>query len=298
MPLNVEGILYDLGVEVIRESGDELIAKCPQHLQRTGREDAHPSWSMNTETYVHHCFSCGYSGTLNSLYRDLLGEVPEDLEWELSKQSVIASVSRVREPEHKAPEVNEWVLSQYVGVPGPLLERRRIRRESADFFGVRWDRTNGVWVIPIRDIDGGLMGFQYRQKGIVLNNPTGMEKSKTLFGMHLFKDENTITVVESPLDAVRFWNIGVPAVATFGAGVSEEQVRLLSRYFTVVIIAMDDDAAGQRAGVYLRKELKRRGTAVFFFDYSGLEVKDPGDVNSDEDLQKAWQAATILLPTP
>jgi len=92
MLLNIEGILYSLDIHVLRESGDELLAKCPLHLQRTGKEDGHPSWSINSKTYVHHCFSCGYAGTLTTLYRDLVGEVPEDLEWELSKQSVLAAL--------------------------------------------------------------------------------------------------------------------------------------------------------------------------------------------------------------
>lgn len=295
MSLNVESILYDLGIDVLRESGDELIAKCPLHLQRTGREDGNPSWSINSVTYVHHCFSCGYGGTLNSLYRDVAGDVPEDLEWELSKQSVLSTINRPKKEAYTAPTVSEWTLSQYSDVPDVLLSRRHLHRSSVDYFEVRWDRTRRVWVIPIRSPDGELMGFQYRQRGTVLNDPPGMEKSRTLFGLNLFRDYNTITVVESPLDAVRFWNIKVPCVATFGAGVSEFQTRLLARHFSTTIIALDNDAPGRSASQRLSNALHRRGSAVFFFDYDSVKVKDPGDIDDDKSLQAAWRSATLLL---
>jgi DNA primase len=62
----IEGVLLSLGIETVQRN-DELTGLCPMHLERTGREDSRPSWSMNAETGVHHCFSCGYKGTLVSL---------------------------------------------------------------------------------------------------------------------------------------------------------------------------------------------------------------------------------------
>lgn len=293
MSLDLEVILHSIGIEVLKERGDELIAKCPMHLARTGREDGHPSWSINSMTYVHHCFSCGYAGTLNMLYRDLMGEVPENLEWELSKQSVIASLDRPKEEAPTTgPRVSEWTLNNYVDVPDALLKRRYLLRESIDMFGVRWDKIQRSWVIPIRTPSGDLMGFQFRQVGLVLNHPVGMEKAKTLFGLHLFRSEPRITLVESPLDAVRFYNIGIPAVSSFGASISGDQIDLLARNYRSVISALDNDGAGNRAAHTLQHALRKRGCVVIPFDYSGLEVKDPGDVPSDALLLQAWNRST------
>lgn len=294
--LDIESILYDIGITVIRESGDELVAKCPGHQARTGKEDAHPSWSINAKTYAHYCFSCGYSGTLTTLYQEMVGEVPEDLEWELSKRSVILSLVKEERAEEvpEGPSVDEWTLSQYTDVPDRLLERRGLLRASVDHFGVRWDSVAKTWVIPIRTPDGDLMGFQFRQKGQVINHPTGMEKATTLFGLNLFKHQSDITVVESPLDAVRFMNVGVTAVSTFGAGVSDEQVTLLARNFRMIISAMDNDAPGQRATEYMRSVLRRRGSVVIPFDYTGLQVKDPGDIKWDANLRDAWEKSILL----
>lgn len=296
MPLDIETILSQIGVTVTRQDGEEYWALCPLHLQRTGKEDAHPSWSMNADTFAHHCFSCGYSGNLASLYRDLMGDVPDDLEWEVAKASFQSTLQRVEAEEPtEGPNISEWALRQYTDLSDRLLTLRRLKRESVDFFGIRWNKDDRCWVIPIRTPDGTLLGFQFRQKGLVLNHPAGMEKAKTLFGIHLYLHEPRITVVESPLDAVRFQGVGVAAVSTFGASVSDEQVELLSRNYRYITVAMDNDSPGIRSSFYLRRALQRRGCAVTDFSYDGLAVKDPGDVQSDEDLRNAWNRSNSLI---
>lgn len=286
--LDLESVLASIGVEVLKETGDEILGRCPMHLQRTGFEDRHPSWSINARTYLHHCFSCGYAGTLTTLYRDLVGEVPEDLEWELAKESLSAALDAPKEKVSSGPQVDEWVLSNYGELPDRLLSRRNLKRHAVDFYEVRWDKNNKTWVIPIRTPTGELMGFQFRQKGIVLNHPSGMEKSSTLFGIDRLTSEKKITIVESPLDAVRLFGVGIPAVASFGAAISTAQMDLLGRNFRYVVAAMDNDSAGHRAKDSLHKALTKRGCVVFDFDYTGLPAKDPGDIESDEDLYAAW----------
>lgn len=294
MLLDLEAVLSSIGVDILKETGDEVLGKCPMHLQRTGSEDRHPSWSINSRTYLHHCFSCGYAGTLTTLYRDLVGEVPEDLEWELTKQSLDTHFEAPKERPTSGPQVNEWVLNNYDDLPDRMLVRRNLKRHAVDFYEVRWDSTNKTWVIPIRTPYGQLMGFQFRQKGVVLNHPTGMEKSTTLFGIDRLRDERQITIVESPLDAVRLYGVGIPAVASFGAAISNTQMDLLGRNYRYVVSAMDNDSAGNRAKDSLHRALKKRGCVVFDFNYVGLTAKDPGDIESDDDLYDAWNRSFSL----
>jgi DNA primase len=299
MQLDVEGVLEELGVTVLRETGDELLGKCPMHLARTGKEDRHPSWSINTSTYLHHCFSCGYSGSLTSLYRDLVGEPPEELEWELSKQSVRASLDKsvpVEAPVVERDDLDtlEWMYSTYAPVPDRLLARRMVTRDAADFYGVRWDKEQKCWVFPVSDPDGRLMGFQYKAKGFFRNYPAGLEKARTLFGLFEMKAFSRITVVESPLDAIRLYGLGIPTLATMGAGVSAEQIKLLTLNYRHVIAAMDNDDAGARANSYLANTLRRAGCVVMVFNYSGLDAGDPGDVKSNKALQDAWHRTVTL----
>lgn len=292
MSLDIEGVLSDLGIDILRVTGDELVAKCPQHFNRTGKEDSRPSWSINSTSLAHHCFSCGYSGSLVGLYRDMTGAVPEDLSWEIAKTSVISKVIErpvVEEP--KGPAVNEWMLMHYADLPDKLISLRQLKRSSIDAFQIRWDTERKMWVIPVRSPKGDLWGYQFRQKGKVLNHPPGMTKGKTLFGLHLLTEDRAM-VVESPLDVVRLHGIGIPAVATFGASISDEQLTILSRNLRIIVAAMDNDPAGAVANRRLQY-LKNR-CVVLPFDYGGLEAKDPGDIEDDRAVLSSWYKALAL----
>lgn len=109
--------------------------------------------------------------------------------------------------------------------------------------------------------------------------------------MHLYTGVDCrvdrIAIVESPLDAVRLYGLGIDAVSSFGAHVSAIQIDLLARYFTDVVLAMDNDSVGRNANQILTRALKGRCN-VYPFAYRGLSAKDPGDVQSDQDLLDAW----------
>ena len=40
------------------------------------------------------------------------------------------------------------------------LSARRIDLEAAQHYGVRWDPSDGAWILPIRHPDGDLLGWQ------------------------------------------------------------------------------------------------------------------------------------------
>lgn len=289
-------LLDKAGVQSLREGTKEISGKCPMHRQRLGREDRHASWSMNKTTFVHHCFSCGYSGTLTGLLIDLQGYAPENIEQEIAKESFLRTLTKIEKKETSAPPPTEWELSNLLtDVSDSLLRLRNLKRHAVEKFQIRWDKKLQSWVIPVRSPDGLLLGVQYRQKGSVINAPLGLKKSSTLFGIYEMKSEDCITLVESPLDAVRLYGAGIPAVSSFGAWVSEEQVTLLARNFKTVVLALDNDSTGRTASVDVAKSLRKKGSAVVPFLYDGLYTtdgslaKDIGDVPLDEDIRSAWR---------
>lgn len=288
MDLDIESVVYDLGIAVERTTEKELWALCPMHESRTGKPDQHPSWSINRTTFAHHCFSCGYSGTLNMLYEDVLGEVPDNLEWELARAGVQQALAPEVAPVTQGPTVNEWELHNYSAVPDRMLELRRLKRSAIDAFDIRWDRDRRAWVLPMRTPEGALLGFQYRQKGVFLNHPEGINKSSTLFGLSHQLDQRRMVIVESPLDAVRLYGLGIPAVSTMGAWVSATQAELLSQHFWMIVSGLDNDPAGQKGYQRLLTLLIRQTTVIVAWDYTGLPGKDPGDVEDDEELLAAW----------
>jgi DNA primase len=292
-------ILEELGIEGIRDGGKEITAMCPVHEARTGHKDRHPSWSINRETGAHICFSCGWSGGLNALYVDLGHPLPDDLEQQLRVDALKGKANKVLESKQTGDVEEETIEEQWSEqrlrvldpVPSRMADIRRLDVQALYKFGVLWDPTQRCWVLPIRDEYGELLGVQLRQKGTELNQPKGMEKSGTLFGLHLHQHVriNTITLVESPLDAVRLDGLGIPAVASFGAWVSLEQVDLLSRHFLTVVLALDNDAPGQHATDRVEQLLREKRTFTVRFRYGRTRAKDPGDYESDEQLTYAWK---------
>jgi DNA primase len=130
------------------------------------------------------------------------------------------------------------------------------------------------------------MGWQ--EKGTLertfKNRPPGVQKSTTLFGVKT-QLEDVAIVLESPLDCLRVHSAGFPgAVATFGAIVSEAQVRLI-RASAKVIAAFDNpnvDAAGKKASDQMRAYASKYGINLFFFNYGDSQKKDLGDMTNEE----------------
>lgn len=290
--IDLVGILTEAGVKNLKESSKEVSGSCPMHVQRLGRMDRHASWSINKFSYLHNCFSCGYKGTLTGLLLDLTGTAPDNLEAELAQASFLQKLNTVAEPVEEEPMLTDWALHNLLkDVPDNLLNMRRLKRQAVDEYEVRWDDRKKCWVLPIRSYEGELMGAQYRQRGSVLTLPKTVQKSKTLFGISKMREHNTVALVESPLDAVRLYGIGIPAVSSLGAWVSIEQCRLLARNFSLTVVALDNDPTGRRASETALYNIRKLGSAATPFVYrgSGITEKDVGDVESDAVLLSAWE---------
>lgn len=298
---DVESALLRLGIEV-NQRNSELLGLCPMHLERTGRPDSHPSWSMNSETGVHHCFSCGYRGTLLTLVAEIKefttqwGRLDFDQakEWLrsnievnfdlLAKQLEEAKNSYV--PIQRPIEMSEARLAVFVEPPQWALDARGLAAEACAKHSVRWDAQQQGWITPIRNAETNkLMGWQ--EKGQVnryfRNRPTGVQKSKTLFGLDVWSG-GTMIIVESPLDVVKLSSLGIDGgIATFGASISQDQVDLM-RQADKLIIAFDNprvDAAGEKASKDILARTRKEGFECFFFQYDG-DVKDIGDMTKEQ----------------
>lgn len=304
-------MLEELGVEEIREGGKEITARCPMHEARTGQPDTHPSWSINKTTGMHICFSCGWAGGLNVLYVDLGYTLPTDLDQQIKVDTVKgrggrfvrasqenkgleASNKTLKAPSNEQSEDlvswSEQRLRVLEPVPSRMAAVRRLKEPALHTYGVLWDPRKRCWVLPIRNEFGVLEGVQLRQKGVESNQPTGVEKGHHLFGLSALvkMDWDHVTLVESPLDAVRLYGLGIPAVSSYGAWVSAQQIQLLTRHFRTVVLALDNDKVGRESTARTEKLLRDRKVLTIRMDYRGLEGKDPGDIESDYELKDAW----------
>jgi DNA primase len=118
-----------------------------------------------------------------------------------------------------------------------------------------------------------------------------------VFGVEIMKNELTskpLIVVESPLDAVRLTGLGHQAISTFGAIISEDQAKIMRRALKVVA-ALDNDKAGYTANEQMREFSRKYGMELSYFNYTGIDVKDVGDMTEQEIERGIQTAKTSIL---
>ncbi|MDP1710180.1 MAG: DNA primase [bacterium] len=140
-----------------------------------------------------------------------------------------------------------------------------------------YDRFHGRVIFPLFDHRGNVIGFAGRiipggrqDTAKYINSPETpiYHKSNVLFGLNLtrsfIKKKGEAIIVEGELDAISTYQAGIKnVVAIKGSSLTEEQVRLLSRFAGKFILCLDSDMAGDTAA--------RRGIGIA--SNLGVEVK-------------------------
>lgn len=181
-----------------------------------------------------------------------------------------------------------------------------------------FDRFRKRVMFPIRDERGRMAGFGARcldpeDMPKFLNSPQTaiFDKGRLLFGLErarksIRKDDKAL-IVEGYLDVIALHQAGYTnSVSPMGTALTEAQLRLLKRFTRRIVLALDADAAGDKAtlrGLQIaRKTLDRETDLVF--DARGLlghearlnadirvttlpEGKDPDDV-VNQDVEE-WE---------
>jgi len=153
--------------------------------------------------------------------------------------------------------------------------------------GGLYDRFRGRLMFPICDVRGREIGFGARILGAgepkYINSPETpvYSKSRTLYGMDLSKDSirkaNSAVIVEGNMDVITCHQSGFRnVVASMGTALTEDQVKLLQRFCSNVILAYDSDAAGGKATERGVELLKKAGFGVRVAEMSS--GKDPDEI--------------------
>ena len=172
-----------------------------------------------------------------------------------------------------------------LGLKKFLIDKKKFDPRDIERAGIGYpkggyfiDRLRGRVIFPLLDHRGNTVGFA----GRVLPGPNEKETAKyintpetpvyhkgsLLYALNLtrgnIKKKNVAIVVEGELDAISSWQAGVQnVVAIKGSALTEDQVRLLSRFCKKAILCLDSDIAGDSAA--------RRG--VITAQEQGLDVK-------------------------
>lgn len=274
-PHSVEEVLEQLGIKVTSVGQFEIAAHCPFHA------DSHPSFSMNKKSQLFICYQCQESGNLSMLIQKVGGKDVDPVS--MLREIRHKSVGKKSKTVETVGEVDPFILmaryEAFTRPPDWAIEERLLEPEAADEYGIKWDRG---WIIPIWSPTLELWGWQFKRLDYMSNYPKAVKKSRTLFGLRELEG-SVVVLVESPLDVVRLASVGVPAVATYGAYVSRAQIRLLVETADQVLMALDNDEAGNEQTKKLYPQLARlvRTTRV------DLPAKDPGDM-TDKQVMKVF----------
>ncbi len=159
--------------------------------------------------------------------------------------------------------------------------------------GRRYDRFRGRLIIPIRDEKGRVVGFGSRSldgsEPKYMNSPQTsiFDKGRLLFGLDrartTIRTEQCSVLVEGYMDVIGTHQAGFTnVVAGMGTSLTESQLKILKRLAPRIILALDPDAAGNRAvlrGVDVAREsLDRDDTPTF--DPRGV-IRHESKLNAD-----------------
>ncbi len=143
-------------------------------------------------------------------------------------------------------------------------------------------------ITPIIDVRGNVIAFGGRvlddskPKYINTSDTLVYKKTNELFALNLAKENcaDTLILCEGYMDVISMHQAGFTnSVAGCGTALTNEQVRLISRYTKEVILAYDADEAGQKA---LNK-------AINLFRQTDIKIKIPtlsGGKDPDEIIKK------------
>jgi DNA primase len=144
--------------------------------------------------------------------------------------------------------------------------------------GRRYDRFRGRLMIPISDAKGQIVGFGSRSldgsEPKYMNSPqtTIFDKGRLLFGLdrarNTIRNEQVSVMVEGYMDVIGTHQAGFTnVVAGMGTSLTEDQFKMLKRLANRIVLALDPDAAGNRAvlrGVEVARETLDRDEAIAF----------------------------------
>lgn len=174
-----------------------------------------------------------------------------------------------------------------------------VKKEKMSGF---YNRFRGRVMFPIRDVNGGTVGFTARvlpekddgKMGKYINSPQSAiyDKSRVLFGLDKakmeIKKQDLAILVEGQMDVITAHQHGFRnVVASSGTALTPEQINLLKRYSTNIALAFDMDKAGEMAA--------ERGIKMAMqMDMNIKVIEVPNGKDPDECIKnnpEEWRAA-------
>jgi DNA primase len=290
----INEIINVCGISIGSELDTHYLVFCPFHYNKNT-----PACEVDKEKGLFLCFACGERGTL----LDLVMRTTNRNYFEASR--VISTAAKSIDFASRI-EKDIQVKEEFLQFDSELIDRlhsdlllsekaiayfktRNIELDAIKKFKLGYSPKQDMVTVPIYSHTDICVGFVGRSvEGKSFKNSTGLPRNKVLFNLNNVKFKD-IVVVESSFDAIRLWQLNIPAIATLGANIGKNQINLINKYATRLILAMDQDEAG---GSLTRNLNKSVTVPILNMDFPD-GVKDIGDM-TDEQIVKSFNTLKSL----
>lgn len=280
----ISEVLGVCGVTVGSELDTHYLVFCPFHYNKNT-----PACEVDKEKGLFICFSCGERGTLldlvmrttNRNYFEasrVISNATKNIDFaaKIEKEIIVKEEFPIFDIE-LIERLNKDLLDSDRAVQ--YFKSRNIHLDAIKHFKLGYSEKQDMVTVPVYSHTDICVGFVGRSvEGKSFKNSTGLPRNKVLFNLNNSKFSD-IVIVESSFDAIRLWQLNIPAVATLGANLGKNQISLLNKYAKKIILAMDQDEAGKKLTNSIHAGVQN-------IPIMTLEVpdglKDIGDMNDKE----------------
>lgn len=250
---------------VIRELPGDVMISCPFHKEGQERK---PSCGIRKDDGWVHCFACGESSSLTQMisrclgYSDLgqqgLGWLKTNFLGDISaSRDLNLNLLRTESTLITTNYVSEQELDTYRYYHNYMF-KRGLDENVIDIFDIGYDNKTQSITFPVRNKEGKCLFIARRSVNIKwFNYPSNVEKP--LYGLYelyrLKQFPTDIFICESMIDCCLLWKHKKYACAMNGLGTQLQFKQLNELPCRKFILCTDNDDAGKRARITLRKHI-------------------------------------------
>ena len=307
---DISKLMEYYGFEEMRYDGNKIRACCKIH---GGNNPS--AFVVDTETNYYFCHTgCGKGGDIFTLVMVMedIGFI-DAVKFVSNFYNVDITNMQIKEREKKQlREIQDFIrivkkkrrknLEEYLPrvVKKEVASFRKFKEETINYFGMFYASEidivkNGEVKTLVNKLyfpikwDGKIIGALLRRTNekerIKWNNqPEGIQTGDLLYNYDNALGKEEVIVVEGLLDVWAFHELGLTAVATFGAHLTKEQAYLLIKTGATIILCYDGDEAGELA---TKKAIEMLSNKADLFKITLNQGDDP-ECTSREELYERY----------
>lgn len=276
--IDVVKLLEHYGFNTTHQEGDILRSKCIIH-----GGDNPTAFAINIDTGLWFCHTgeCGggdivtlvekmedYTGT--SSFPKAVRFLADFFDVDIADLEIVERKDRNKKElekflklmkKRKKKDVEEYILP----LAKPRVSKYRdFKEETIDYFGlgfldsIELEKRNGdkytlhnrlYFPIQFNNIIVGMSLRRTKSNDVPKwsHQPVNLEVGNILYNYDNVIGKESVVVCEGILDVWAFHEVGIPAVCTFGANITDKQYRLLIKTGANIVLAYDGDSAGKKA---------------------------------------------------